>query len=293
MVVNPSRYILVILAVLAATSWRARADFHRELTGDTDGRINKVSAGNAPGRAGTLQIAEGRSGRVLVFEPQDTRDDQPVQEAPRNKGLLLQGSGIAESAAFSSPEMMPNLWDVMLTNGCGRFAELVTSTGDAAATYNQSIHGGLTVFCPEDKAVEAFAPAFNKLKAGARLKLVLYHALQPHYSIRALKVNNGAMSTLATDGNTIYNVIVDNEGDDVTLLSAARKAAIVVRTLMDDGRLVVHRIDTVLLPSDFAELSPADLRMHLQVARLTSPGITTKRVVRPAGLRWQQSLHRP
>lgn len=147
-----------------------------------------------------------------------------------------------------------------MKNGSGRFASLVSTTANAGAAYTYDsgdVDDGLTVFYPADMAMMEFEPTFKEHKAGARFKLLLYHGLPAHYSIQALKVNNGPLNTLATDGKERYSLMVENDGDNVTLLFAARKPAIVVRTLMDANRVVVHKIDGVLLPNEFAEFGPA------------------------------------
>ncbi|KAL5208039.1 hypothetical protein ABZP36_032474 [Zizania latifolia] len=216
------------------------------------------ASGDAPGSEGMVKIADRRGGRV-AFVPQDVDDAQAtvfyiksVHEAPYNISVL-QVSAVISSPAAEAPsatESRPNATDVMSKRGCGRFASLVAATADAAATYEKSIAGGLTVFCPADKAVQAFTPAFKDLSPDGRLALVLYHGVPRHYSLSALKANNGDMNTLATDGAKWYSLTVRDVGDTVTLLSAAPKPATVTGTLTDGETLSVYVIDAVLQPRE-------------------------------------------
>lgn len=223
------------------------------------------ASGDAPGSAGMVKIAERRGGRV-AFVPQDVDDARAtvfyvksVHETPYNISVL-QVSAVISSPVAEAPasqESRPNATEVMSKNGCGRFAGLIAATADAATTYEKSIGGGLTIFCPVDKALEAFEPAFKNLAPDGRLALVLYHGVPRHYSLPMLKANNGDMNTLATDGAKNYNFTVRNVGDTVTLLSAARKAATVTGTLMDADSLAVHIIDAMLLPRELFKGSSA------------------------------------
>ncbi|KAG8072207.1 hypothetical protein GUJ93_ZPchr0006g40659 [Zizania palustris] len=216
------------------------------------------ASGDAPGSEGMVKIAERRGGRV-TFVPQDVDDAgatvfyvKSVHEAPYNISVL-QVSAVISSPASEAPsktEPTPNATDVMSKRGCGRFAALVAATADASATYEKSIAGGLTVFCPTDKAVQAFMPAFKDLSPDGRLALVLYHGVPRHYSLSALKWNNGGMNTLAMDGANGYSLIVRDVGDTVTLLSAAPKPATVTGTLTDGDTVSVYVIDAVLQPRE-------------------------------------------
>lgn len=86
---------------------------------------------------------------------------------------------------------------------------------------------------------------------------MLYHAVWLHYSIRELRATNGDMSTLAIDWHDTCNLIVNDNGNNMKLMS--RKVTIAIRTLMDENHLlVVHMIDAVLQSNGFLELGPAD-----------------------------------
>ncbi|KAL6633630.1 hypothetical protein ACP70R_026301 [Stipagrostis hirtigluma subsp. patula] len=258
----PREALRHVLSLHVLVDYYDDAKLHRLPGGSADVSTLFQASGDAPGSAGMVKIAERRGGRV-AFLPQDEDEDgddaqkdtvfyvKPVQEEPYNISVL-QVSGVISSPAAeaaASPESRPSLSDVMSKNGCGRFAGLVAATTGAAAAYDKSAGDGLTVFCPADKAVEAFEPTLKKMKADSQLKLVLYHGVPAHYSMQELKAKDGDMSTLATDRDAHYSLVVDSDGGKVALRSAARKAAVVVRTLTDAEHLAVHMIDAVLQPN--------------------------------------------
>ncbi|KAL6912204.1 hypothetical protein ACP4OV_001009 [Aristida adscensionis] len=254
----PRESLRHVLSLHVLVDYYDDAKLHRLPGGSADVSTLFQASGDAPGSAGMVTIAERRGGRV-AFSPQDARDAavfyvRSVHQAPYNISVL-QVSGVISSPAAeapSSPESSrPNLSDVMSRNGCGRFAGLVAATADAAATYDKRAGDALTVFCPADSAVEAFEPTFKELSADEQLKLVLHHGAPAHYSMQDLRENKRDVSTLATD-----SLVVEHDGDKVRLVSAAQKAATVVRTLTDAGRLAVHMIDAVLQPNASAGAPP-------------------------------------
>ncbi|CAL5054598.1 unnamed protein product [Urochloa decumbens] len=230
------------------------------------------ASGDAPGSAGMVEVAERRGGRV-AFAPQDGGAGavfyvRSLLQAPYNISVL-QVSGVMSSPAAEAPASSPedepasgglNFTDVMAKKGCGRFAGLVAATAGAAAAFEKQARdhdGGVTFFCPADKAVGAFEPAFKKLPAGDRLAVVLYHATLGHYSPQKLREDGGGdgmrMETLASldGGKTTAGFAVRHAGDEVTLVSATRNTARVTRTLADADHVAVYMIDEVLVPFRF------------------------------------------
>ncbi|XP_062220999.1 fasciclin-like arabinogalactan protein 1 [Phragmites australis] len=262
----PREVLRHVLSLHVLVDFYDDAKLHHLPGGSADVSTLFQASGDAPGSAGMVKIAERRGGRV-AFVPQDVGDARAtvfyvrsVHETPYNISVLQVSGVISSPAAESpaSPESRHNVSDVMSKNGCGRFAGLVAATADAAATYDKSVNDGFTVFCPADKAVEAFEPTFKKITADARLAVVLYHGVQGHYSLQALKANNDDLSTLATDGDEDnVDLAVRHINDTVTLLSATRKAARVTRMLMDADPFAVYMIDAVLVPYNLTARAPA------------------------------------
>ena len=134
----------------------------------------------------------------------------------------------------------------------------IAATAGASAAFDKHTRDGLTFFCPADKAVEAFEPAFKELRADARLAVVLYHGALGHYSPQALRAGHDDLATLASDdAGTTVGVAVHSVGGKVTLVSATHNAARVTRTLADADPVAVYMIDAVLVP--FNASSPPDL----------------------------------
>ncbi|XP_066319414.1 fasciclin-like arabinogalactan protein 2 [Miscanthus floridulus] len=262
----PRETLRHVLSLHVLVDYYDDAKLHRLPGGSADVSTLFQASGDAPGSAGMVKIAERRGGRV-AFVPQDGAGDdagsttifyvRSVHETPYNISVL-QVSGVisspeAEAPAAAADASRRNVSDVMSKNGCGRFAGLVTATGDAAATFEKKANdggGSFTFFCPADKAVEAFQPTFNRLSADARLAVVLYHGAPGHYSMQALKAGDQDLRTMASldGGKSDFDLAVHNVRDKVTLVSATHNVARVTRTLADEEAVAVYMIDAVLVP---------------------------------------------
>lgn len=265
----PREVLRHVLSLHVLVDYYDEAKLHRLPGGSADVSTLFQASGDAPGSAGMVEIAERRGGRVS-FVPQGDGGDagagtvfyvRSVHETPYNISVL-QVSGVISSPAAEAPAAPEpsrrNFSDVMSKNGCGRFAGLVATTGDAAATFDKNLKHGLTLFCPADKAVEAFEPTFKKLTADARLAVVAYHGAPEHYSLQALRAGDQDVGTLASldGGRTTAGFSVRNVGDKVTLVSATHNVASVTRSLADADPVAVYMIDAVLVPYNFAEQTP-------------------------------------
>ncbi|KAG2653668.1 fasciclin-like arabinogalactan protein 1 [Panicum virgatum] len=259
-----------VLSLHVLVDYYDDAKLHGLPGGSADVSTLFQASGDAPGSAGMVEIADRRGGRV-AFAPQDAGDARgtavfyvkSVHQAPYSIAVL-QVSGVMSSPAAEAPSSSPestsrlDVSDVMSKNGCGRFAGLIAATAGASAAFDKHTRDGLTFFCPADKAVEAFEPAFKELRADARLAVVLYHGALGHYSPQALRAGHDDLATLASDdAGTTVGVAVHSVGGKVTLVSATHNAARVTRTLADADPVAVYMIDAVLVP--FNASSPPDL----------------------------------
>ncbi|PAN24355.1 hypothetical protein PAHAL_4G179300 [Panicum hallii] len=227
------------------------------------------ATGKAQASEGIVNITVFRGGRVAfaLSGPSNALPaafyQKSIQEAPYDIAVLQVSAliwspaplaGAPAPAAVPPPDAAPRLADLLFKNGCGGFAGLLDSTADAAATFERSAGGagGLTIFCPGDKAVAAFNPSFRNLSADDQVALLLYHVVAAHYSAQSLKAINGDVNTLATDGSKgyKYNLTVHADGNTVKLSSASTSAAKVTKTLVDKAPLAVYLIDAVLLPRE-------------------------------------------
>ncbi|CAN6253455.1 unnamed protein product [Urochloa humidicola] len=256
-----------VLSLHVLVDYYDEAKLRRLPGGSADVSTLFQASGDAPGSAGMVGIAERRGGRV-AFVPQDGGGSGAVfyvrslHQAPYNISVL-QVSGVMSSPAAEAPASSAdepsglNFTDVMAKNGCGRFAGLIAATAGAGAAFERH-DGGVTFFCPADKAVEVFDPKFKKLPAGDRLAVVLYHAALGHYSPQKLREDGGGegmrMATLASldGGKTTAGLEARHAGDKVMLVSATRNTARVTRTLADAEHVAVYMIDEVLVPFRFA-----------------------------------------
>ncbi|XP_062230050.1 fasciclin-like arabinogalactan protein 1 [Phragmites australis] len=221
------------------------------------------ASGKAPGSDGILNITTHPGGRV-TFAQSGPSDAPPpafyqkyIQETPYDIAVLQVSALISSRAAEAQapappPDAALRLTDLLSKNGCGGFACLLAATADAAATYDRSIGAGhgLTVFCPEDKAVSAFNPTFKNLTADGQLALLLYHGVAVHYSEQSLKEINGDVNTLSTEGGKNYSLTIRADGETVKLSSTAPSTARVIKTVLDKAPLAVYLIDALLLPRE-------------------------------------------
>ncbi|KAF3546031.1 hypothetical protein DY000_02006253 [Brassica cretica] len=127
---------------------------------------------------------------------------------------VLHISQVLTSPEADAPSASPS--DLIVTTilekqGCKAFSDMLKSTG-ADKTFQDTVDGGLTVFCPSDSAVVKFMPKFKALSAANKTALVLYHGMPVYQSLQMLR-----SGTLATEGNNKFDFTVQNDGEDVTL----------------------------------------------------------------------------
>ncbi|XP_050380243.1 fasciclin-like arabinogalactan protein 2 [Argentina anserina] len=213
------------------------------------------STGTADGTSGYVNITNLKGGKV-GFGTEDNDGklnsfyEKSVQEIPYNISVL-QISQVLTSAEAEAPTAGPsdvNLTSILAKQGCKAFSDLLISTG-ADATFQTNVDGGLTVFCPTDAVVSAFAPKFKNLTAPQKLALVLYHGIPVYQSLQMLKDNNGLINTLATDKGNKYDFKVQNDGEEVTVETEVVTAKI-TGTVLDQDPLVIYKVNKVLQPKE-------------------------------------------
>ncbi|KAM0821292.1 hypothetical protein ACQ4PT_072356 [Festuca glaucescens] len=141
---------------------------------------------------------------------------------------------------------------ILSENGCGAFAA-TAAAGEAFRAQIAVADGGagLTVFCPDDEAVAEFGPRrFSNLSADGQVALLLYHGVATLYSEEAL----GAMfdrkvATLAS-GPGDYHIGIYGDTDITLIASSSKNVAAVSKKVVDNDRLVVYLIDSVLVPGE-------------------------------------------
>ncbi|KAL5201398.1 hypothetical protein ABZP36_035752 [Zizania latifolia] len=173
--------------------------------------------------------------------------------------IAAAAAAAAAAKAPAAPPGPPNVTTAMAKGGCKAFADLIAASPDAASTYQSAAGGGMTVFCPSDDAVRAFMPKYKNLTAEGKAELLLFHAVPVYYSRGSLKSNNGVMNTLATDGSAKnYNFTVQNEGDVVTIKTAASDdVARVKSTVLDTDPVAIFTVDAVIEPVELFKPAPS------------------------------------
>ncbi|KAH7546933.1 fasciclin-like arabinogalactan protein 1 [Ziziphus jujuba] len=214
------------------------------------------ATGSAPGSAGFVNITDLKGGKV-GFAAKDNDGTFPshfvksVEEIPYNISVI-QISGILPSEAAEAPTPGPsalNLTGILSAHGCKVFADTLLASSDAEKTFQDSLDGGLTVFCPLDDAMKAFLPKYKNLTAAGKVALLEYHGVPVYQSMSMLKSNNGLMNTLATDGARKFDFTVQNDGEEVTLKTTIVTAKI-TGTLFDEQPVGIYTINKVLMPKE-------------------------------------------
>ncbi|KAE8791630.1 fasciclin-like protein FLA6 [Hordeum vulgare] len=178
------------------------------------------------------------------------------------RGVVDSGRGNASVA----PEELPFMDVISADGACGRFARLVAEMGNLGEVFRERLvdGGGLTVFCPEDKALAEFEPTFRSLGPDDRLAVLLYHGAAACYGRKLIHAFDWvAVSTLAVDAATNKGIAVtlSDDGDTFQLWPSPPSwegAAWVTETVSDEPPFAVYVIDAVLLPSHVRRLLVLD-----------------------------------
>lgn len=204
----------------------------------------------------------------------------PAKAAPAPAKAASAPTAQPPVAAVAPPPPPANLTSLMAKKSCKTFADLLLSTPDAASTFQSSVDGGITIFCPSDSAMKPFVSKFKNLTAEAKLSVLLFHAIPVYYSLDQLKSNNGVVNTLATDGTAKnFNFTVQNDGDHITLKTEADSPAKIIGTVLDKEPVAIFSIDGVLKPEElFAPVeAPAPAPSSVADAPKPAKGKKTKK----------------
>ncbi|KAL4555356.1 hypothetical protein LXL04_037974 [Taraxacum kok-saghyz] len=227
---------------------------HQITKGSTSTATMYQATGEAPGTTGYVHITDVKGGKVK-FTPEDnpTQTDvvyvKSIQELPYNISVI-HISEVLQSPEAEAPTSAPdlNLTSLLQKDGCKAFYDLLSASG-AIGTFLSTVDGGVTVFCPSDAAIKAFAPKYKNLTAEGKTSLLLYHGVPIYNSMGMLRSSNGLMNTLATEGANKYDFTVKNDGEDVKLKTKVVTAEI-TGTVIDDEPVAIYKIDKVLLPRE-------------------------------------------
>ncbi|KAL0886847.1 hypothetical protein Bca101_010830 [Brassica carinata] len=220
------------------------------------------ATGAAPGTTGFVNITDLRGGKVGLGPDGGDLSSffvKSVEEVPYNISII-QISKILPSETAAAPSPAPaemNITGIMSAHGCKVFAETLLTNPGASKTYQESIEGGMTVFCPGDDAMKGFLPKYKNLTAPKKEAFLDFLAVPTYYSMAMLKSNNGPMNTLATDGANKFELTVQNDGEKVTLRTRINTVQI-VDTLIDEQPLAIYATDKVLLPKELFKASAVE-----------------------------------
>ncbi|CDP13717.1 unnamed protein product [Coffea canephora] len=212
------------------------------------------ATGSAPGSSGFVNITDLKGGKVGFGAVDNGGIDatfvKSVKEIPYNISVI-QISKILPSPDAEAPTPGPsqmNITGIMSAHGCKVFAETLLAS-PAEQTFDSSVDGGLTIFCPGDAAMKSFLPKFKNLTADGKQSLLEFHGVPIYEPESSLKSNNGPINTLATDGAKKFGLVVQNDGQQVTLKTPLVTARI-TSTIFDEQPLAIFELDKVLLPRE-------------------------------------------
>jgi uncharacterized surface protein with fasciclin (FAS1) repeats len=183
-----------------------------------------------------------------------------VKEFPYDIAVL-QVSSIISSAEAEAPVPPPapvDLEELLSKRYCKSFASLLSANAEVFRAVNETKDNGLTLFCPVDSAVAAFAATYKNLTAKAKAAILLYHAVPDYFSLQLLKSNNGMVTTLATasDKKMDYSYDVKNKGETVTLQTRVVTSS-VTATVGDMEPLAVYAVNKFLQPKELFKVVEA------------------------------------
>uniref|UniRef100_A0A452ZTQ3 FAS1 domain-containing protein n=1 Tax=Aegilops tauschii subsp. strangulata TaxID=200361 RepID=A0A452ZTQ3_AEGTS len=163
---------------------------------------------------------------------------------------------------------------ILSDKGCGAFAGLVATTAGVGEVFRSFLekeaetpdvfdvfgekrarNAGLTIFCPDDEAVAAFTPRFNKLSDYAQVALLLYHGVPSRRSEEALRLINGEEVPTLDKGPLpgSRSMLTIDVYEDIVVLSSplpSPSVAAVTEMVVDHDRLAVYIIDDVMIPRE-------------------------------------------
>jgi uncharacterized surface protein with fasciclin (FAS1) repeats len=183
-----------------------------------------------------------------------------VKEYPYDIAVL-QVSSIISSAEAEAPVPPPapvDLVELLSKRYCKSFASLLSANAEVFRAVNETKDNGLTLFCPVDSAVAAFAATYKNLTAKAKTAILLYHAVPDYFSLQLLKSNNGMVTTLATasEKKMDYSYDVKNKDETVTLQTRVVTSS-VTATVGDMEPLAVYAVDKFLQPKELFKVVEA------------------------------------
>ncbi|XP_076943382.1 fasciclin-like arabinogalactan protein 2 [Bidens hawaiensis] len=212
------------------------------------------ATGTPSGSSGFVNITDLKGGKVGFGSIDSGKTDATFVKTLHENAYnisVIHISSVLQSSEAEAPTSGPavvNIISLMSTHGCKNFADALLAS-DAVNTYTGNIEGGLTIFCPKDDAFKQFQPKFKNLTVGGKQSLLEYHGVPVYQSLSMLRSSNGLMNTLATDGASKYDFTVQNDGQDVTIMTSIVTSRI-VGTLTDKQPLVIFTIDKVLMPKE-------------------------------------------
>ncbi|CAI9088222.1 OLC1v1022499C1 [Oldenlandia corymbosa var. corymbosa] len=251
----PLATIKNVLAVHVLLDYFGAKKLHQITNGTALAATMYQATGTAPGSSGFVNITDLKGGKVGfgAVDNGGTMDAtfvKPLEEQPYNISII-QISNILPSPDAAAPTAAPsqvNLTDVMSAHGCKVFADTLLAS-PAEKTYEDNLAGGLTVFCPSDDAMKGFLPKFKNLTKDDQQSLLEYHAVPVYQTLSMLKSSNGPTTTLATDGASKFNLVVQNDGQVVTLKTSVDTAKI-SHNLIDQDPVCIFVVDKVLMPPE-------------------------------------------
>ncbi|CAD6219834.1 unnamed protein product [Miscanthus lutarioriparius] len=223
------------------------------------------ATGSASGMSGYVNITR-KDGKVsfMTEDADDTakpsRYVKSVKEYPYDIAVL-QVSSIISSAEAEAPVPPPapvDLVELLSKRYCKSFASLLSANAEVFRAVNETKDNGLTLFCPVDSAVAAFAATYKNLTAKAKTAILLFHGVPDYFSLQLLKSNNGMVTTLATasEKKMDYSYDVKNKGETVTLQTRVVTSS-VTATVGDMEPLAVYAVDKFLQPKELFKVVEA------------------------------------
>ncbi|KAF3780472.1 Fasciclin-like arabinogalactan protein 8 [Nymphaea thermarum] len=230
------------------------------------------TTGTATGEAGFLNVTVLSSGTVAFGSAMQGASlsanlVKSITSQPYDVSVLQISSVIFPPGFNDGSSSIPpvNITSALVNSGFRAFAELLQSTG-AIQTFQNSAKSGVTIFAPKDQAITKLA---TNLTSDQKVSLALYHAVAGYLPSQYLKKVAAPLGTLASNGNSNFQLKVQPNGENIALNTGVNTVTI-VKTVLDQQQVVLYSIDNALKAPEI--FSPGT---HLAFPPLTPPAAAT------------------
>ncbi|CAN6483843.1 unnamed protein product [Victoria cruziana] len=214
--------------------------------------------------SGTVAFGSAMKGASLSSNLVKSIASQPYDVSVLQISSVIFPPGLTDGASYI-PTV--NITSSLLSSGFKAFAEMLQSTG-VIQTFQNSAKGGITIFAPQDQDI---IKSMTNLTSDQKVSLALYHAVPGYLPIQYLKNVAGPLGTLASNGDSKFQLKVEAKGENLAL-STGVVTVTIVKTVLDQQEIVLFSMNGVLkAPEIFSPGTHLAFPPSTQTATATPP----------------------